>query len=199
MMLSFLLSYTQKSKEKVGPPPPPPARYSKKDLQNHNCVRYSNESFESLLEKYPVFKSGKVQLISFAPQRDNQGDIQMSYNGIPIFNDTLNYSTLEEVKTLSHSQIDTLTDILYNYGFKGQISIVWESMCFIPRNAIVFLDSDNKVVAYISLCFECQRVVWSTEKLDFDLCEQKVYMIRDFFKKAGIEYGISKGTLFQAD
>lgn len=197
ILLFSLNTFAQKSKTENRPPPPP--RNDKKERQNHNCAKNRNESLEVRLKNFPFSKYSEIKLVSFQPQKDKYGDMIMSNYGVPIANDTICYSRLEEVKTLSHSQIDTLTDIFYNYGFRGKISLMWESLCFIPRNAILFLDSNEKVIAYISICFECEVIRTSSEQIDFDLCEQKVSMIKNFFKKTGIEYGITKGVLSKTD
>jgi len=67
-------------------------------------------------------------------------------------------------------------------------------MCYNPRNAILFKDKNGKVFEFIEICFECKRVRESSEKISLgQMCDQKLDMIKDIFKKAGIEYGITKG------
>ncbi len=92
--------------------------------------------------------------------------------------------------------MDSLTDILYNYGFGGPIRIQTESMCYDPHNAISFVDKQGKVFAYIEICFLCGKTRGSSEKISLgEMCDQKIDMLRRFFKTVGIEYGVTRGPL----
>jgi len=77
-------------------------------------------------------------------------------------NGTVFYPKLFEIKTLIPSQVDTLTDLTYNYGFKLKYKskrkvyfIGRLTQCYNPRNAILFLDKNNNVFEFIEICFEC--------------------------------------------
>ena len=88
------------------------------------------------------------------------------------------------------------TDIFYNYGFRGTTYTISEASCYNPRNAILFLDSRGKAIEFIEICFECSRILESSEKVNVgDLCDQKMDMLKELFKNVGIEYGITKGLI----
>lgn len=68
--------------------------------------------------------------------------------------------------------------------------------CYNPRNAILFLDIDNKVFEFIEICFECDKTEESSDKVNLGImCNQKLDMVKEFFKEVGVEYGITKGLM----
>ena len=100
---------------------------------------------------------------------------------------------MKEIRTLTHEQIDRLTDILYNYGFAKKATTARVHECYDPRNAILFRDSNGKVIAFIELCFLCQNTRESSDEISLgEMCEQKLDMLKALFKQVGIKYGISK-------
>jgi hypothetical protein len=105
------------------------------------------------------------------------------------------------VKNLTILQVEKLTDILYNYGFGGPISINVVSQCYNPRNAILFLDSTGKVFEFLEICFECERIKQSSPKIVIgDICNQKLDMLKNFFRNNGVEYGTAnKKSNFEKD
>ncbi len=114
-------------------------------------------------------------------------------------NDTVCYSKLIEIKKLTFSQVDKLSNIFYNYGYKKVSAgkgIGAISLCYFPRNAILFLDTTGTVFEYIEICFECNRTKESSSKVSLgEMCSQKMKLVKDFFKVSGIEYGITKGLM----
>ncbi|MCH5716891.1 hypothetical protein [Niabella hibiscisoli] len=141
--------------------------------------------------------ASRIQVVSF-----NRGiyllDRQMvEQDSLPRINDSIIYAKLQEIKTLTHFRVDQLTDLFYNYGYKGPISRFSEAGCYMPRNAILFLDPNGKIIELIEICFECGKMYASSENVSFgDMCDQKMDMLFDLFKKAGIAYGITKGRFF---
>lgn len=149
------------------------------ERKSHNCIEKSKDDFTTRLKNYPFNSSAQIQIVSF----------KSDY--LPRLNDKLFYSKLTEVKTLTFSQVDKLTDILYNYGYGGEVYIVRTANCYMPRNAILFLDSNGKVFEFIEICFECRNTRESSEKISLgEMCDQKMSMLKDFFKTAGIQYGV---------
>jgi hypothetical protein len=97
------------------------------------------------------------------------------------------------LKSITFSHVDILTDILYNYGYGGPVYIGSEPLCYNPKNAILFLDRNGKVFEYVEICFECQKTKESSEKILLgQMCDEKMNMLKQFFKKIGIEFGITK-------
>lgn len=104
-----------------------------------------------------------------------------------------------EIVELNQNQIDSLSHILLNYKFKkNKISnFTLMPTSFYPKNAILFLDSNNKVFSYIELCsggFQFTQLPEQTIPY-FNIFGQMreswkmIDLIRDFFKANGITQG----------
>ncbi len=95
------------------------------------------------------FKYSKVIAFATVDPYDYQELFGSKKIDLSKFHDTIS-------KTLDSLQITALNEIL-----SGRKGIVPDSNrvadCFMPRHNIVFLDSQNKVVNYLSICFECNR------------------------------------------
>jgi hypothetical protein len=184
-------AYGQKTKNNLAKIPPgiPTKKEMEAEERNHNCVKRINLSFTARLKNYPFNISTQIQFVSFI-------DSNSIESSLPRLNDTICYSKLQEVKTLIFTQVDKLTNILYNYGFGGPVYTMGVASCYNPRNAILFLDRTGKAFEFIEICFECSRIQESSEKINAgDLCDQKMDMLKELFKIVGIEYGITKGLI----
>lgn len=199
LIVFFILTHTVYGQKKNNLPMKPVQLPTKKEMaaeeQNHTCIKKNFKSFTARLKEYPFNITAQIQFVSF------KGGVYLIDNEIvrqdslPRINDTILYSKLTEVKTLTLPQVDNLTDIFYNYGFKGPTYTITETACYNPRNAILFLDKNNKVIEFIEICFECQKTSQSSDKVSLgEMCEQKLGMLFDLFKKVGIAYGITKGV-----
>lgn len=88
---------------------------------------------------------------------------------------------------LNEAEVDSLTDILYNYGYtpvrKTSSELINEPTgCYEPRNAILFIGEDGKIKEWIEYCFTCSGSEKSSEKIrDYDFCNEKYGMLRNFF------------------
>lgn len=180
-----------------GPPRPLTKQDARIEERNHNCVRHTFKSFSSRLKNYPFNLATQIQLVAFTglmPVRS--GDSVYVNKGLPRVGDSICYSRLAETRILTFSEIDSLTDILYNYGYGGRVRYGSIDMCYDPHNAILFIDKNGKTFAFIEICFMCSRTEESSEKINLgEMCDQKMQMIKNFFKGAGIEYGVTKGPM----
>jgi hypothetical protein len=167
--------------------------------KSHDCARVKSIPLAERLKLYPFKNTRQIQLVSFKSSFDSAfGDYYK--DSLPRMNDTVCYSKLFEIKTLDQSQVDTLTDLIYNYGFKfnyrpkGNVYFIGlMHQCYYPRNAILFLDKDNKVFEFIEICFECKNTRTSFDKVSLGIdCNQKLQLIKNFFEATGIKYGIHK-------
>ena len=166
--------------------------------KSRDCVRVKSLLFSETLKLYPFNKAKQIQLVSFKSSPNYK-------DSLPRMNDTVCYSKLFEVKSLIPSQVDTLTDIIHNYGFKFTYKpkrrvyfIGSVSQCYNPRNAILFLDKDNKVFEFIEICFECERTRTSSDRVSLGTnCNQKLLLVKEFFGQAGIEYGIAQELMVE--
>ena len=165
------------------------------EKRNHNCMRRTNHSLTARMRNYPFNLSHQIQFISF------DGRIELANNNEFIFiddepllldySDTAIHSHAKEIKLLTFSQIDTLTNILYNYGFTGSIRSQKIPGCYDPRNGILFLDDNGKALAFVEICFECLQIRESNEKILLgQMCDQKLDMLKNLFRTVGIKYGI---------
>lgn len=153
--------------------PPPPGGYSKRILkiekQNHDCIVTNKLSATCRLKQYPFNAAQKIQVVSFAGFK------------LPLIDSNVNYSKIEEVKTLSHSQTDALTQIIYNISFRGTTLFEEEIKCYDPRHAILFLDINGNLFEYLEICLECQNFVSTSEAITLgDKCSTKFRYLEIF-------------------
>ncbi len=157
-----------------------------KDIRNHGCVYTKKYSSKQRLQFFPFNKAVQIKLISF-----DQSDSVIIGGEIPMKNGNVDYRKLKEIKTINKSEIDTLTDILFNESYRGPFSSVSESGCYNPRNAILFVDAKGKTFAFIEICFECSAHRFSSNKIKAgDFCSQKYEYLRNFFATNGITLGV---------
>jgi len=163
------------------------------ERRNHDCVHKGKKTFSERLKNYPFNMAAQIKLVSFLQKSDKiTGENTSKFMTIPKLNDTICLSKLYEIKNLSITEVDTLTDILYNVGFRGPTFLTQELSCYEPRNAILFIDKNGKVFEYIEICFECQKITQSSNKIILgDFCDQKFYMLKKIFRRAGVSHGTS--------
>jgi hypothetical protein len=156
--------------------------------QEFECVYEARFSPAQRKQFYPFNSSARIYLVSFS----NEKDTDPARTLIPEFTNP-DSSVIKEMHELSGSQIDSLTDILFNIAYKGQTSSLPIAMCFIPRNAIIFQDMEGKVFDYIQICFECQEIRASSAKIGIgDFCEKKMEALRLLFSQVGMKYGMEE-------
>lgn len=178
-----------------------------KGVYSAPCGKKSHLSFASRIKHYPFNLSAQIQMISFegfVKITDNGefnifGANTIMFNGLDSIG--IRVAEMKEIRTLTLQQIDSLTDILYNYGiiekllYRNSIGarvMSWSaSGCYEPRNAILFRDAGGRVMAFIEICFKCQNSRESSPKISLgEMCEQKLDMLKALFRQTGIKYGI---------
>lgn len=158
---------------------------------NTHCKTHNKYSVDQRRGFYPFSISNRIELISYT-----WPDSVVMGGEIPMKNGYLNTALVRERKILSTAQTDSLTQILYNVGYKGHFFTEVDIKCYNPRNAIVFFDTRGKLAAFIELCFECQKYRVSSQKIRTgDFCVEKYELLREFFSKVGIEYGTKERGL----
>ncbi len=152
-----------------------------------NCIYKPMYTAAQRLKKYPFNKAGKVMLVSFRYHKNNY----------PIKNQTVMYDSLLEQKTLSAKEVTEVTDLIYNNVYKKASRIGSMSMCFFPRNAMVFLDKDGNAFETVFICFHCSRYEIDSGRWGVlaDDCNQKLDLLYKFFVKQGFKYGIDKDRI----
>ncbi|WP_153797572.1 hypothetical protein [Foetidibacter luteolus] len=131
---------------------------------------------------YPFSIGDSVKLVSFRYHRNN----------CPVQEGKIFEDSLIEQKVLNTTELEKLTDILYNnfYYRQPQCCVSSITQCFFPRNAILFLDRTDQLKESILICFHCNRIEKSSEAMILgDNCNGKMEKLRQFFISSGIEFG----------
>ena len=172
--------------------------------ENGYCIRKRNLSFKNRILNFPFNLSSQIILVSYKTkfdiksedsiQFDTEGmQFQKLLNSIKINQDTIIKNEFLEAIVLNLIQTEKLTDVFFNYGFKSEHYTSSQTKCYDPKNAIIFIDKDNSVIAFIEVCFACNRIRTSNEKVNFgEYCEQKYDLVKQVFNESGIKYGITE-------
>ncbi|KQW98542.1 hypothetical protein [Flavobacterium sp. Root420] len=128
--------------------------FSQSYEKNAECVRTKNLSEQKRLNHFPFSKSSQIKLISFKDNpKELSGQGLIKYiDSITLGKDAYNPKFYNETATLTSEQINKLTDIIFNFSYKKMPYTLEDVKCYMPRNAVLFLDVDNKIIAYLELC-----------------------------------------------
>jgi hypothetical protein len=151
------------------------------------CGNKRRVGIEKIRNSFPFKKSATINLVSF--KRENSDDFRET----PKTNGQIDLNKLYENIILDDKFKDELLDILVNYnlGPDNKKIPAKSAMCYEPRNAILFLDADKKVIAYIELCFDCSQYLLRGGKMKVgEFCNEKFERLKDIFKRSGITYGL---------
>lgn len=182
-----------------------------------DCVFVNKYSIKQRLLAYPYSKAVKIIAVSYPcfcddvdagividspgrkidtlPKKLND---TLFKNGLHVENGLLNYATIKEIKVLTQSQINQLTNIIYNTDLKvhryGEpepaLYVTGGGGCFNPRNALLFFDKNGKIFDYLEVCFECAVADSESRKITLGSgCDQKFDLLKKFFISIGIKYG----------
>ena len=182
--------------------------------EESQCVRINNFSVEERNQNYPFNKASRIIFVSFKSDENKlprskrkkgydegtapyvDGEIMQTYfNNLKKRPSKYNPDHFEEKVKLSENQKNELTDLIYNFGNNHSNAVMWAAKCYMPRNAILFFDDNDKLFEFIEICFECNNYRTSSEKMDLNNnCAEKLYLLKEQFAKAGIKYGIEKSS-----
>ncbi|MFC0516567.1 hypothetical protein ACFFGT_20340 [Mucilaginibacter angelicae] len=170
-----------------------------------SCAYTNQFSVAQRLKKYPFSIAAKILAISYvgelppAPNIDsagnllpNQEQISGTDRGITIKKRRLKYNNVKQWTVLNHDQLIKFTDIIFNYSYSGLKDYLTAGIaaCFDPRNSIVFLDKNNRVIDHLDICFSCHRSESASGKINIGIeCTQKYQMLQNFFIAVGVPYG----------
>ncbi len=155
-------------------------------------------SLNDLYDDQKCYQNGKLtksQRLQIFPFNEAESIIVISFNSkqgkTPIINDTIIPTKIIEHIRLSEIQIDSLTNILYNYNYSKKTNLISETEigCYYLRHSIVFLNNSKKVISYIEICLECKKIITTLapERLG-NFCEGKYELLNNYFKAIGIEH-----------
>ncbi|PZQ78158.1 MAG: hypothetical protein DI548_16405 [Flavobacterium johnsoniae] len=182
--LTTTLSYSQTKKKKY-----------KDESEKLDCAKNTKINLQQRLANYPYNETSQIKLIAYQNKREGiiGEEIQEYLNSCIGKEAVAIESQFDEIKALNFNQIEKLTDIIYNYGYKAKTSLGVASKCYEPRNAILFYDNTSRLIAFIEVCFGCRNYRTNDSKITLgDECTQKLSMIKDLFKQNGIQYGVTK-------
>ena len=153
------------------------------DERSIGCSYKRKYSAEQRMKFYPFNISDSIHLVSF----------RCHWNNYPINKDGFIKDSLIESKSLNKSDVDKLTDILYNNFYRNHTNYGQSPQCYFePRNAILFLNK-GKLVEYILICFHCGEQEKSTVEINTgDNCSEKFEILRRFFIAKGLKFGTDK-------
>lgn len=158
-------------------------------MVNLQCLKTNALSIEERNKQYPFNKAKRIELISFA-------DFASGFTvALPVKNGRLNQSKIRDQVILNTAQVNELTDIWFNVGRTPVPNLKYKSIisvsCYEPRNGIIFIDAKGHVFEYVEICFGCQKNRYSSKKIKpWDDCEQKYDILRDYFAKQGVKFGV---------
>lgn len=178
-----------------------------------DCGFYGNKTVAERNAMFPFNKAKKVVLVAFPCITglciyDKSIDSAMvEFNAIKRIdfdlgeNHTETYLVKEEV-VISQYEVNKLSNLLVNYIFKEEpnreIDLYAGSLCYSPRNAILFYDGDDNLICCYEICFECsQGAIWpDPDKLyNSDIinnCRGAYKLLKLIFSENGIVYGIDE-------
>ncbi|TCD18331.1 hypothetical protein EZ456_21765 [Pedobacter psychrodurus] len=152
---------------------------------NSKCVHRDKYSPTQRKLLYPFNQTALISLISF------QDTISEFSSHLPVKKGILDSGMVKEEIKLSKTDIDKLTDLLFNYGYRSKkYGVIIDRMaCYDPHNAILFFNNERKVIAYIEICFDCLGMKFSSKKINTgENCTEKFSMLKDFFTSKGIKF-----------
>ena len=181
-----------------------PTKAEEKLAEYHaQCVHSNRYSTAQRLKFYPFNKAVQVKLIAFNGMDEPNVRIRLdsgvyyeekiNYWKYPFYDNKTDTSQFIESKLLNKSQINRLTDLLYNIGQRTiDYNIVYSHYaCYNPRNSIIFINAKGKIFAYIEICFECKEIQTKPESMKIGgYCEDKLSLLKGYFASADIKYGV---------
>jgi hypothetical protein len=166
---------------------PRTARELAQESENHHCKVTNRYSAEERRANYPFSAAAEIRLVSFTPEGDDFG------MRLPVDKNGIDYSKIRESRVLNAADVDSLTFLLYNIDYKGQIYFLEAASCYNPHNAILFYDNENNLLEYIEICFECLQERLSSEKIVLgSMCFDKYDYLRLFMRRRGLLVGTDK-------
>ena len=92
------------------------------------------------------------------------------------------YSGFEDQQTLIGRKKNKLIDLVYSDNTSDV-----QGMCYNPRNAIIFYDSEKKEIGYLEICFECTTMKTTSQIPEvFQLSEKGYNELESIFEKHGL-------------
>jgi hypothetical protein len=167
---------------------------------NVECGFFGNKTIEQRNAIFPFNEIETVLLISY-PNTNIRGlskidSINLSkYYEIKkefIYQDSLKSKIFfaTKIQQLKGKSINELSNLMFNYDYKiiENNNLLSREMinCYYPRNAILFLDKNEKVISVLEICFECNQYYLFPNSKEFkDVlgleCDRRLFFFRKIF------------------
>jgi hypothetical protein len=100
-----------------------------------------------------------------------------------------NLEGINQTKTLNYKEIFEFSKLLYNTCGKFSSYLREVSMCFFPRNAVLFYDENDTVFEILEICFECHRMGFNSEKSSEvnGMCDSFYSKLEKLFQSKGLQ------------
>ncbi len=199
IVLLISLSAQAQKKHPQKPLPPPPEIIER--------VSYARPpkgvGYSYVKKKYPFSEAATVLLISFTAPLEARDPIIVKGSDT-VFSDTqvvqerpkgaidtFGHKQVREIKVIEEKEIGSIGDMFYNLSCgNGPFT---QSGCYSPRNAIIFLDKGNRLVAEMEICFECSGYQLRPKTFHVgDMRSCKYDELRELFVRAGVHFGVNK-------
>lgn len=189
LTLSYSQGFAQVKNKKSLPPKPPTSNM----VNDCNCYKVKNTNSTKRLQNYPFNQTQTIMVVAFESYfRLNNESNYSSRSRALIENDSIILKKLKQIIKLDSTQINQLTNIIFNYGIGkhcyANARIVYG--CYEPRHAIVFVDSNNSVIDFFEICFECDFYLTKNKLLDNSLskCNNQLSLIKKYFEQIGVTH-----------
>lgn len=149
--------------------------------EKYDCATIAHLTFHERMNEYPFNKSSRIKIISFKSETLR----------IPFKGKDIDWKQIKDSVTLTISQIDSLSDILFNIGCKTNTIHFDINYAIGIDVAILFYSSQNLLVDYVPICFECMNFSISTEMSRQAIgipCNQKFEIIKSFIKPTTLKF-----------
>jgi hypothetical protein len=149
--------------------------------KEYDCISKFKLSANQRLNQFPFNHAKKIQIISFSS----------GHLTVPVNKKSINWSQVKDSVTLNKKQINSLTELLFNLGFKGNRYTKNVSTAIGLDLVIAFFDSANNLFEYIEVCFNCGEIDLVTSKRREYIgmpCNQRLEKIKDFSIKSGLHF-----------
>jgi hypothetical protein len=148
--------------------------------KKYDCVQVGNLTSNQRLSKYPFNKAYKIQILSFSSEALN----------LPLVNGSLDWNNVKDSITLSRNQIDSLTNLLFNFGCTASKIVKSISTAVAVDIAIVFIGASNELIDYIDICFDCREIDLFLSKGNKKIgmpCNQRLDRLKQFSQAWGLQ------------
>lgn len=155
------------------------------------CKKKYELTLDERKNQLQIKDTPKIAFASFKKGSNiTTSDLEMYFEQIRKDFSKFDLKDFYEVKFLNYNEIESFSDLIYNYGINKETEWERDLMCYEPHNAILFLNEDNTLKGFIEICFDCNKYYSSNQGI-YNLgeyCETKLDFLKEEFINIGITY-----------